>query len=39
VEKHWIAESSLWAHLRKLRADGVAAAAHPDDAESTWSAA
>ena len=36
-EKHWIAESSLWAHLRKLRADGVAQSDDPDDPESTWS--
>jgi glyoxylase-like metal-dependent hydrolase (beta-lactamase superfamily II) len=39
VEKHWIAESSLWAHLRKLRDDGAVTATDADDAESTWSAA
>jgi glyoxylase-like metal-dependent hydrolase (beta-lactamase superfamily II) len=38
-ERHWIAESSLWAHLRKLADDGAASAADRDDPESTWSAA
>jgi glyoxylase-like metal-dependent hydrolase (beta-lactamase superfamily II) len=38
VEKHWIAESSLWAHLRKLREDGAASSPDPDDAEAAWTA-
>jgi glyoxylase-like metal-dependent hydrolase (beta-lactamase superfamily II) len=36
--RHWIAKSSLWAHLRKLAGDGLATSAMPDDIESTWSA-
>ena len=38
TERHWIAESSLWAHLQKLAADGHATATDPADAEATWSA-
>jgi glyoxylase-like metal-dependent hydrolase (beta-lactamase superfamily II) len=36
VERHWIAKSSLWAHLRKLGDDGMVTAADRDDIESTW---
>jgi glyoxylase-like metal-dependent hydrolase (beta-lactamase superfamily II) len=35
---HPIARFSLWAHLRKLVADGRAAARDPDDIETTWEA-
>lgn len=38
VERHWIAKSSLWAHLRKLVDDGAAAGDDVDDIESSWSA-
>jgi glyoxylase-like metal-dependent hydrolase (beta-lactamase superfamily II) len=38
-EKHWIAESSLWAHLRKLVDDSRAVTEDRDDPETTWSAA
>jgi glyoxylase-like metal-dependent hydrolase (beta-lactamase superfamily II) len=31
-----IARMSLWAHLRKLVADGRATAADPDDVTTTW---
>ena len=36
---HPIARFSLWAHLRKLVADGRAVAADPDDIETVWEAA
>lgn len=36
-ERHWIAKSSLWAHLRKLADEGRAATTDPDDVEATWS--
>ena len=35
-ERHWIAKSSLWAHLRKLGDDGEASSSDPDDVESSW---
>ena len=35
---HPIARFSLWAHLRKLVADGRAVAADPDDIETVWEA-
>jgi glyoxylase-like metal-dependent hydrolase (beta-lactamase superfamily II) len=35
-EKHWIAESSLWAHLRKLVDDGLATAVDRDDSDTVW---
>ena len=38
-ERHWIAESSLWAHLRKLVDDGLATATDRDSVEGSWSAA
>ena len=38
-ERHWIAKSSLWAHLRKLADDGLATTTDRNDIESTWSAA
>jgi glyoxylase-like metal-dependent hydrolase (beta-lactamase superfamily II) len=38
-ERHWIAKSSLWAHLRKLEEDGRATSADRDDVEATWRAA
>jgi glyoxylase-like metal-dependent hydrolase (beta-lactamase superfamily II) len=38
TEKHWIAESSLWAHLRKLADDGLADASDRDADDATWTA-
>jgi len=38
-ERHWIAASSLWAHLRKLAADGLATSSDVDADDSTWYAA
>src|SRR4051794_39364966 len=38
-ERHWIAKSSLWAHLRKLEQEGRASSVDRDDVESSWSAA
>lgn len=35
-ERHPIARRSLWAHLRKLAADGRATAGDPDDEATTW---
>ena len=35
---HPIARFSLWAHLRKLAADGRAVSADPDDIETVWEA-
>ena len=35
-ERHWIAKSSLWAHLRKLEEDGKAVTDDRDVIESTW---
>ena len=35
---HPIARFSVWAHLRKLAADGKAAGADPDDMQAPWSA-
>ena len=37
-ERHWIAKSSLWAHLRKLADEGVASSTDADDVESSWTA-
>jgi hypothetical protein len=37
-ERHWIAESSLWAHLRKLVDDGLATTTDRESVESTWAA-
>jgi glyoxylase-like metal-dependent hydrolase (beta-lactamase superfamily II) len=37
--RHWIAESSLWAHLRKLVDDGDATTTDRDSVESVWTAA
>ena len=34
--RHRIAQFSLWAHLRKLRDDGVATAGDPDDLNTIW---
>lgn len=34
---HPIARFSVWAHLRKLRADGRAGCAEPDDVDARWS--
>lgn len=34
-----VARRSLWAHLRKLAADGRARSSDPDDIEATWEAA
>ncbi|MEA3019644.1 MAG: hypothetical protein QOI47_1168 [Actinomycetota bacterium] len=36
-DRHWIAKSSLWAHLRKLVDDGVATTTDRDDIAATWS--
>ena len=36
-EKHWIATSSLWAHLRKLVHDGQVTGVDVDDIETSWS--
>jgi glyoxylase-like metal-dependent hydrolase (beta-lactamase superfamily II) len=36
TERHWIAESSLWAHLRKLAAEGTVTAPDVDSVETTW---
>lgn len=36
-ERHEMARHSLWAHLRKLAAEGEAHAADPDDPDTTWS--
>jgi glyoxylase-like metal-dependent hydrolase (beta-lactamase superfamily II) len=36
-ERHWIAESSLWAHLRKLATDGKVTTTDPEDPEVSWS--
>ena len=38
-ERHWIAKSSLWAHLRKLAEEGRATSTDVDDVESSWTAA
>jgi glyoxylase-like metal-dependent hydrolase (beta-lactamase superfamily II) len=38
-ERHWIAKSSLWAHLRKLAQDGRATGTDVDSIESIWTAA
>ncbi|HVM52431.1 MAG TPA: MBL fold metallo-hydrolase [Acidimicrobiales bacterium] len=38
-ERHWIAASSLWAHLRKLAADGLVTSSDVDADDSTWCAA
>jgi len=38
-ERHWIAASSLWAHLRKLAADGLVTSSDVDADDSTWHAA
>ena len=38
-ERHEMARHSLWAHLRKLREDGRAAADDPDDPDTVWRAA
>ena len=38
-DRHWIAKSSLWAHLRKLADEGAASSTDPNDVESTWSSA
>ena len=35
-DRYPIAAFSLWAHLRKLRADGFAATRKPDDLNATW---
>lgn len=35
-ERHPIARKSLWAHLRKLRSDGLAASDAPDDIDASW---
>lgn len=37
-ERHWIAKSSLWAHLRKLGDEGSATSTDRDNVESSWSA-
>ncbi len=37
-DRYPIAEFSLWAHLRKMRAEGLARTRHPDDITATWSA-
>lgn len=34
--KHWIAASSLWAHLRKLAEEGRVTATDVDDEQATW---
>jgi glyoxylase-like metal-dependent hydrolase (beta-lactamase superfamily II) len=36
AELHPVARYSVWAHLRKLAADGFAAAADPDDPDVPW---
>ena len=33
---HPVARFSVWAHLRKLAAEGRATAVDPDDADTTW---
>ena len=38
ADRHPIARWSLWAHLRKLAAEGKASSTDVDDPESTWSA-
>ena len=38
ADRHPIAVGSLWAHLRKLVADGRATSTDVDDADSTWTA-
>ena len=38
ADRHPIAVGSLWAHLRKLVADGRASSSDVDDADATWSA-
>jgi glyoxylase-like metal-dependent hydrolase (beta-lactamase superfamily II) len=35
-ERHWIAKSSLWAHLRKLEQDGAASSPDRDDIDAAW---
>jgi glyoxylase-like metal-dependent hydrolase (beta-lactamase superfamily II) len=35
-ERHWIAKSSLWAHLRKLEEDERATPADRDDVDASW---
>jgi glyoxylase-like metal-dependent hydrolase (beta-lactamase superfamily II) len=37
-ERHEVATQSLWAHLRKLAAEGRVHTADPDDTEGRWSA-
>jgi hypothetical protein len=36
---HPVARRSVWAHLRKLAAEGDASSADPDDPDATWVAA
>ncbi|MEY2399148.1 MAG: lipoprotein-releasing system ATP-binding protein [Actinomycetota bacterium] len=36
-DRYPIAQFSLWAHLRKMRADGLAKSARPDDITASWS--
>ena len=36
---HPVARRSVWAHLRKLRAEGDATSSDPDDPDATWVAA
>ena len=38
LQLHGVAQRSLWAHLIKLQADGLAAVEQPEDAAATWSA-
>jgi glyoxylase-like metal-dependent hydrolase (beta-lactamase superfamily II) len=38
TEKHWIAESSLWAHLRKLVDDELVTASDRESEDATWTA-
>jgi glyoxylase-like metal-dependent hydrolase (beta-lactamase superfamily II) len=37
-ELHPVARKSVWAHLRKLRDDGLVESADPDDIDAIWSA-
>lgn len=37
-DRHVIAQFSLWAHLRKMRAEGLAKTRRPDDITARWSA-
>lgn len=36
-DRHWIAQNSLWAHLRKLEGDGRARTADREDIHAEWS--